>query len=264
MASFHEDQAAGLRRLFRRAPPAVVAIHGTGHHGPQSTTALACRLAGGALRVLMLDELGDGSVSPDGQPRLELLHALDGRVAPADLCLSLAPGVDRVAVATTALTLPLLDDTRRARLVSVLESLHRHAGFVLVRAGHGPRPSALVEAAPRQLVLAEASGRGATEAYAAIKRLAAMGAGSVMVAVARARGRQDAACFFESLEALARRHVGVPLVWLGEMERDDLGQALAASGPASGPREASLAFLRRLANLGARPLVGADVVGGRP
>lgn len=258
MASFQEDQAAGLRRLFRRAPPAVVALHGTGHHGPQSTLKLAHGLGGGALRVLLLDELGDGGEPLGELPRPDLLHALDGRVLPADLCQALAPGVDRVAVATTAMALPLLDDTRRARLVRVLESLHRHVGFVLVRSGHGARPSALVEAAPRQLVLAEASGRGATEAYGAIKRLAAMGASSVMVAVARARSREDAARFFESLEELSRRHVGIPLAWLGELERDDLAEALAMASQGCGPREAGRAFLRRLACLGARPALAGD------
>jgi flagellar biosynthesis protein FlhG len=67
--------------------------------------------------------------------------------------------------------------------------------------------------------------------------------------VSRARDRSDAAAFFASLDDLVRNHVGVPLAWLGEIERDDLLAGLTSDAAASSPREPEAAFLRRLASL---------------
>jgi flagellar biosynthesis protein FlhG len=130
--------------------------------------------------------------------------------------------------------------------------LQRHAGFVLIHAACAAAgdPSPFVFAAPRRLVVAEASRSGATEAYQVIKQLAAAGAGSLHVAVARARHRAEANAFFASLEELVGRHVGVPLAWLGEVERDDLAGGLAGGSAEASPRHAEAAFLRRLAALG--------------
>ena len=140
-------------------------------------------------------------------------------------------------------------------VVAALAELHRRAGFVLVHAAADAAadPSPFVFAAPRRMLVAEVSRSGALEAYALIKALAAAGAGSLHVAVADARTRSEAAAFFESLEALVRRHVGVPLAWLGEIERDDLAGGLAAE-PQSSPREPEMDFLRRLAALGSARL----------
>jgi len=51
-----EDQAAGLRRLFRRAPPQVVALYACGRHRSHNAVLAAHRIAGHAERVLILDE----------------------------------------------------------------------------------------------------------------------------------------------------------------------------------------------------------------
>jgi flagellar biosynthesis protein FlhG len=67
----------------------------------------------------------------------------------------------------------------------------------------------------------------------------------VHVAVCRAHGRSDAVAFFRSLEVLVRRHVGVPLAWVGELERDDIAGGLQQPLQTSA-REAGAAFLRRV------------------
>lgn len=237
-----EDQAAGLRRLFRQSPPAVAAVYGSGHQAEGSVLRLAQRLAGVSQAVLLLDEGREGEAGES----LDLLHALDGRVSLSALRRSLGGGVCRVSVAAAAATFSLLDAERRQRLLALLEELHRRAGFVVVRAASARRPSPFAWAAPRRVLVAEASGRGATEAYALVKDLAAAGAGNLQVAVAGARGREEAGRFFTSLESLVRRHVGLPLAWLGEMERDDLAASLALPVPSASPREAEWAFLRRL------------------
>ncbi|AWI73962.1 MAG: flagellar FleN [Azoarcus sp.] len=251
MIDGREDQAAGLRRLFRNAPPGVVALYATGRYRTHNAVRAAHRIAGHAHRVLLLDEAtGDEALTAalDLPAGPDLLQMLDGRLTLAGL-LQPVPGLlGRVPAAAAALALPLLDDARRACLVEALRVLHRHAGFVLIHAGQSSAsdPSPFVHAAPRRLLVAEASASGATEAYQVIKQLAAAGAGSLHVAVCRARNRADAERFFSSLQGLVRRHVGVPLAWLGEIERDDIAEGLSQPQSMSSPREPEAAFLRRL------------------
>ena len=250
MLDGREDQAAGLRRLFRCVPPQVVALYAGGRRRADNAALAAHRIAGRAERVLILDE-AEGSETLASALGVasgtDLLQLLDGRTT-LSAVLQPVPGlVGRVPAAAAALALPLLDDARRACLVEALRILHRHAGFVLVHASseQAAEPSPFVLAAPRRLVVAEASASGATDAYQTIKGLAAAGAGSVHVAVCRAHGRSDAAAFFNSLDALVRRHVGVPLAWVGELERDDIAGGLQQPLQTS-TRDAGAAFLRRV------------------
>lgn len=256
-----EDQAAGLRRLFRRASPTVAVLYSTGRSRASTAVLAAHRIAGQSKSVLLLDEAtGDASLArplglPDGP---DLLGVLGNRIGARDV-LQPVPGLaGRVAVPAAALALPLLDEERRQRLLDVLRELHRHAHFVLIHAGceTAASPSPFVLAAPRRLVVAEASHSGATEAYRLIKQLAAAGAGSLCVAVTKARSRDDARDFFAALSQLVCRHIGVPLAWLGEVERDDLAAGLCRDVTESSPGEAGAAFLRRLASYGQRSVRG--------
>lgn len=260
MLDRREDQAAGLRRLFRKAPPTVVALYAAGRQRSHNVVRAAHRIAGCAERVLLLDEAtGDDALAEvlGLPPGLDLLQMLDGRLTLAEL-LQAVPGLmGRVPAAAAALALPLLDDTRRACLVEAMRVLHRHAGFVLIHAASPDHPSPFVQAAPRRLLVAEVSASGATEAYRTIKQLAAAGAGSLHVAVCRARSRAEASAFFASLEALVRRHVGVPLAFIGEVERDDLAVGLQAPAVQTSPCEPEAAFLRRLTTPGGHRTSGA-------
>lgn len=250
-----EDQAAGLRRLFRRSPPTVVALYATGRNRAGVAVQTAYRLAGKAERVLLLDEApGESALSAvlDLPPGADLLSVLGGRCDALELVQPIPGLIGRVPVCAAALALPLLDDERRHALVAALRSLHRHAAFVVIHSScdSADDPSPFIFAAPRRLVVAEASRSGATAAYQVVKRLAAAGAGSLHVAVSRARSRAEATAFFSSLDALVRSHVGVPLAWLGEVERDDIASGLMCDVSESSPREPEAAFLRRLAALG--------------
>ncbi|MCB1959904.1 MAG: flagellar FleN [Rhodocyclaceae bacterium] len=251
MIDGREDQAAGLRRLFRKAPPTVVALFSTGHRA--QTTAARCieRIGRQAHRVLVLDEAaGESSLAAawGHTGGGDLLQALDDRQPVAALVQPVAGLMGRLPVTAAAMALPLLDDERRARLLEHIQHLQRQTRFMLVHASTATLdgPSPFVFAAPRRLVVAEASGRGATEAYACIKSLAELGIGSLHVAVAGARHRAEAKAFFQRLESLVRTHVGLPLAWTGEVERDDIAGALLQESGAQPPREAEAAFLRRL------------------
>lgn len=267
MIDSREDQAAGLRRLFCRTPPTVVAVYATGRNHMCTTVQTAYRIAGQSERVLILDEApGEGALAGvfDLPPGPDLLSVLGGRVGARALVQPIPGLMGRVPVAAAALALPLLDDERRGVLVAALRELQRHAGFVLIHSqGEAATdPSPFIFAAPRRLVVAEASRSGATEAYQIIKRLAAAGAGSLHVAVARARDRAEANAFFTGLNSLVRRHIGVPLAWLGEVERDDLAHGLACEAAAASPRGAEAAFLRRLEAL-ARGVAPPRAAGAR-
>ncbi|TVO57331.1 MinD/ParA family protein [Denitromonas halophila] len=249
MIDGREDQAAGLRRLFRKAPPTVVAVFSTGHAAAKTAALAITRLGGQAHRVLVLDEAAGANSLADvwgHAPGGDLLHVLDDRQTLEGLLLPVPGLMGRLPTAAVAMALPLLDDERRAQLLTHLQSLQRRTRFMVIHASAQALDpvSPFVFAAPRHLVLAEASGRGATEAYACIKALAAQGAGSLHVAIARARDRADARAFFDRLAALARAKVGIPLAWVGQVERDDLAGPLLHH--AALPQEAEAAFLRRL------------------
>lgn len=250
MIDAHEDQATGLRRLFRRAPPLVVALYTAGRDRAAVALRTAYRFSGSNERVLILDEASAGrslartfGVTDDK----DLLGVLGEHVRLEEVIQQVPGLAGRVPARAAALALPLLDGERRAKLCAALNTLHRRTDVVLVHAGgdEATDPSPFVFAAAHRLLVAEASRSGAFEAYATIKSLAAAGAGSLHVAVAGARSREDATAFFASLDALVFAHVGVPLTWLGEIESDDLRAGLASNQI---PRQVGMpAFLRRLA-----------------
>lgn len=255
MIDGREDQATGLRRLFRQMPPAVVACYATGRRRVHHAILAAQRIAGERQKVLLLDE-AVGSDSLAGALGLEsgpdLLQMLDGRLTLSEL-LQPVPGLfGRIPAAAAALALPLLDEARRACLLEALRVLHRYAGFVLIYAScdSAKDPSPFVQAAPQRLLVAEASASGAAESYRAIKQLASAGAGSIHVAVAQASDATDARKFFISLQDIVHHHVGVPLLWSGEIERNDLAAGLTRTPAPPLAREAGAVFLRRLAGAG--------------
>ncbi|HLW04122.1 MAG TPA: flagellar FleN [Azoarcus sp.] len=250
MIDAHEDQATGLRRLFRRAPPLVVALYAAGRERAAVALRTAYRFSARDERVLVLDEAGAGrslAQTVGVEDNKDLLGVLGERIR-LDEIVQRVPGLaGRVPARAAALALPLLDGERREKLCAALDTLHRRTDVVLVHADgdEATDPSPFVFAAPHRLLVAETSRSGALEAYATIKALAAAGAGSLHVAVAGARSREEATAFFASLDALVFAHVGVPLTWLGEIESDDLRAGLA-SNPV--PRQVGMpAFLRRLA-----------------
>ncbi len=251
MLDGREDQASGLRRLFRRAPPTVVALFACGRAPHRLASQTLLQMARQAPRVAVLDEArGDGSLLPAFElaEKGDLLHLIDGATPVGSLLSELAPGLSHLAVAGASLALPLLDDDRRDRLITGLHEVQRRCQLVVV---HGARveverPSPFMLAAPARLLLVEASKRGVTDGYAIIRRLAAAGAGDLAVAVAGAGERSEAVELFRQLDSLVRRRIGLPLRLIGELERDDLAARLQEQSPPRREREASAAFLRRL------------------
>ncbi len=251
MIDGREDQAAGLRRLFRKAPPTVVALFSTGRYARASAAYAIKRIGHQAHRVLLLDEaIGENSLASIWGHKAsgDLLHVLDDRCRLESLLQPVEGLMGRLPVSAAAMALPLLDDARRERLIDHIRALQRRSRFMLVHASpiSGAVPSPFVFAAPRRLLVAEASHRGATEAFTCIKSLSANGAGSIHVAVAQARDRDDAKAFFHQLETLVHACVGIPMRWVGEIERDDLAEPLLEDAGVTADHDAEAAFLRRL------------------
>ncbi|MCB1885970.1 MAG: flagellar FleN [Rhodocyclaceae bacterium] len=251
MLDGREDQASGLRRLFRRSPPAVVAMFAAGRTPQALAARTLMELARRAPGVAVLDETpGEGGLLEafGVEPRGDLLHLIDGATQIGSLVSELGRDLTHLSVGGAALALPLLDDDRRDHLVTGLAEIQRRTQLMVV---HGvqaewSRPSPFVLAAPSRMLVIEASARGVTDGVAIIRQLAGAGAGDLAVAVAGARDRHEALALYGQLEALVRRQVGLPLRLIGELERDDLAARLQDQAPPRRERQASAAFLRRL------------------
>ena len=248
-----KDQASGLRRLFRRTPPTVIALFAAGRHHTLTAVQAAYRIASDSGRVLILDE---GTQATSLHPLLDLpegpdlLGILNTGISAGTLLQPIPGMAGRIPVSAAALALPLLDESRRNKLIQTLELLQQDVSTTLIHAPcqNAADPSPFVSAAPQRLLVAEVSRSGATSAYQTIKQLAAAGAGNFHIAVARARDPQEARHFFTSLRDLVRLHIGTPLIWLGEIERNDIAAGLHSSRMQhhNSTMDAA-AFLRRLA-----------------
>ena len=245
------DQAAGLRRLFRRTPSAVVALFASGRAPRDLAVQTLVALTEGARRIVAIDEHGPerGSLlAAFGYPEAgDLLGALQGPFEVSDTMREVAEGLWVVPAAAAALAVPLLDDAQHARLESAIAELQRRADLLAIHTtGDARNLTPFARAAGRRLLVVEASGVGARGACQWIKGLAAAGAGSLEIAVSGARDRADATALFASLNDFTTRHVGLPLVWRGEVERDPLADAMTAPLRARHPAEGAQAFIRRL------------------
>jgi len=245
------DQAAGLRRLFRRTPSAVVALFASGRAPRTLALQTLVALTEGARRVVVLDEHApdDGSLlSAFGFPEgVDLLGALQGQHDVTENMREVADGLWVVPAAATVHAVSLLDDAHHARLEAGITELQRRADLLAIHAvGDARRLTPFARAAGRRLLVVEASGVGARGACQWIKGLAAAGAGSLEVAVSGARDRADATALFASLQDFTSRHVGLPLVWRGEIERDGLAEAMCTPMGERHPAEGAQAFIRRL------------------
>lgn len=245
------DQAAGLRRLFRRTPSAVVALFTSGRVPRDLAVQTLLALTEGARRVVAIDEHAPerGSLLaafgfPEGG---DMLGALQGKHEVADTMREVADGLWIVPAAATVQAVPLLGATHHARLEAGIAELQRRADLLAIHAvGDARHLTPFARAASRRLLVVEASGVGARGACQWIKGLAAAGAGSLEIAVSDARDRADATALFASLNDFTSRHVGLPLVWRGEVERDPLAEVMTTPLGARHPAEGAGAFIRRL------------------
>jgi flagellar biosynthesis protein FlhG len=220
------DQAAGLRRMFGRRAPQVVAF--TAARGGCGRTTLvvqtAVALASTGQRVLIVDEnqAANNALSCFGlKPRGDLFQVLRGEQALEQAVLSINPSLRILPAARAARELEHADRSAAAawgKLGPCLRGLQREVDFILldtaVRRGGHLSPLAL--AARHMAIIVAAQSTAITQAYAMIKKIAQeRGREGFQVAITHPRTLKEGQAIFDNMQRLARDQLGISLGYLG-------------------------------------------------
>jgi len=261
---WHQDQAAGLRRLFKQPKKSltlafVSAMPGSGTSRLAARLALA--LAHGQESVLLVDEHGGArnlAAIMGTAFRFDLVQAFGGGL-PMEQALVAPTANLRLLLAAKAVRRLAEDEVEgRRQLAACLGSTWRRQSFVLTdaRVEEGGHPLSVLARASSHVVLVLGGGTAAvTATYLLAKRLvAAMPTARLLVLVSRVRDEQEARGIFSNLAGVARLHLGVELGWLGWVPqdpgwRDGVASAMAA-GSADRACEGLALALRQLAGVG--------------
>lgn len=241
------DQASGLRRLFRQAPPEVLSILPCGAGATAWTARQIVQRGRAGRRVLALDEAATSGNLADsfGLPaRFDLLQAVEGEVE-IERCLGeISPEVFLCPVAqlVQALAGDRVTLQRSAERLRTLQPL-TDEWIVLARPGatHGLSPLAL--AAPRMLLVLDAHPKAMTEAYATLKKVTEVADGLSVALVLAGPQTPEGVHLLGNLQVAVRRHLGIPLQTVRSV-----GEAFAMPAQA-GARELSEVFIERLLRL---------------
>lgn len=234
------DQASGLRKLFGKRAPRVVAF-ASGREPAGRTTLVvqtAAALADAGHGVVIVDENPgpDNATAGFGlSARGDLMNVVAGACSLGEVTVQAAPRVRIVPAARVVREFDPSDDARRQRLAGCLAEIQRGASFVLIDCAAQLSPLAL--AARHLAVVVAAHGNAITEAYALVKLAAAARGrrGSFHVAITRTSSESEARAIFENMKRVAREHLGVRLDYLGATTNphvDHLADALATRLPA--------------------------------
>lgn len=230
MVDPHNDQAAGLREMFRRHPAQLVCFAGAlpGVGCTSLAVAMSIQAARSGLRVVLIDEhqgVGSATQRMGLTSRLDLLQAINRDVSMKAVKLRSVHEVTVIPAARLAVASPQLNRLQEAALDDVLGEFMRDTDLIIIdaqAAEHGL--SRLARGAHRMAVVAAASGSGVTSAYSLIKRHAGAStpipggkARSIHVALSRVAGQAEARQAFASLNAVVSEHLGQPLHWLGAL-----------------------------------------------
>ncbi len=238
MVSLCGDQAAGLRELFAAGgpQPMTLAFAGVGVR-TMLVAELARALAAAGKEVLILDEqAGAGRLAAAFglRSRFDLLQAVQGDVAPAQVVMRPEPAIRLVPMARAVRRHAGLDAALRSTVRAWLARLQEGADVVLVETAMplaALRPS-LAGPISRHVVCVSPEGVDLTAAYAHIKQLERGEGGSerIGIVVQRAGSEQVACDVFERLQEVAARHLGIGLERLGAGKLADRDLAAALAG----------------------------------
>lgn len=243
---WHQDQAAGLRRLFKprrgMAMAFVSAMPGVGT--TRCVARLGLALSAGERPVLLVDERGGerNLTAAFGTGfRFDLAKVLRGD---ASLAQALVPATGKVAVLSAVRAVEDLGANEaqgRRQLAATLGATWRGQSYVLsdARLEEAGHPLSVLSRAVSHVVLVVGSGTAAvTSSYLLVKRLAAaMPAARLLVLGSRMRGEDESRGIFENLAAVAREHLGVELTWLGWVPQDPGWRSGTISPLGAGPAD---------------------------
>ena len=224
-----QDQAAGLRRLFKSRSSLTVAFV-AGMPGVGTTRFLAqtaLQLAAQDQQVLLVDEHGgsrNATAALGVGYRFDLAQALTGDLTVDQVFV---PVTDNLKVLPAAKAVRLLrqnEASGRQELAARLGPAWRSQNFVLVDAGleEGGQPLSLLSRTAGHIVLVVGSGTTAvTASYLMVKRLAAAyPMARLSIVVSRVRNEEEARGIAANLQLVARQHLGLELGWLGWVPQD--------------------------------------------
>lgn len=224
MADFHEDQAAGLRRMFVRDPARMVTFAGGAANCGNSTVLLATAqaLAEAGERVTVIDEhQGSGSVCARFglTTRFDLLQAINRDAGLAHVRRLATGAITVVTAARLAAQGDGLTRMQTQALGELVDEIRNGSDWVLVdasasRAGVSP----LARLAEQWVVSSSASPAALTGAYTLIKRAASLvGEAATGVVARRARNGLDGTRIYAQLADVSRAHLDHVPEWLGEL-----------------------------------------------
>lgn len=237
MASFLEDQAAGLRKLFSGSRgPATIAFAGAGSRGGL-VAGLARGLASAGKEVVVIDEhAGADNVAAAFGLRLryDLLQAVNRDVPAAQVLLRAETSIRLLPAARAARLCARLDAIERRALGEWLRRLQKRVDYVLVDTADRAEGefSPLLPQPQRIVIAASPEAPSITEAYAQMKRLVQLrDCRRFEVVIQRAATTAEGQTVFGNLREVARRHLGAELDLLGcsvaRSEPQHVGHALA-------------------------------------
>lgn len=219
-----EDQAAGLRNLFRPSQCVPVAFM-TGQPGLGCTrivAQIALALAAQGETTLVLDEQGGDTsiVNSFAQGfRYDLAQTLAGDVALNKALVAVNEHLHLVSAVRAGRYMRQNACLPSQAMAATLAQIRRDYRYVLLdaAAGEGAHPLTTLGQWLGQMVLVVAEGMAAlTACFSVMKRFAAaMPHARLKVAVTRALSEEDARMVFDRLQGVARQHLALELDWLG-------------------------------------------------
>lgn len=179
MVNWHDDQAAGLRRLVKVQERRVIAVTSASPaDSAAAVAAAALELTNRGVRVLVIDEHeGAQSIAAPLQcaTRYDLLQAARGDVSIARAVVRVSNLLSLLPAARAVASLREADAGERAAVARCVELAEQGAEFVLIRASAGADGLSLLGRAASRIVLAvQGHAAGLTDGYLLLKQVHAL------------------------------------------------------------------------------------------
>lgn len=216
MLRLHDDQAAGLRRLFSRSAPSVVAI--VGGHAASGATRIACalaqELAARGMTTTLVDEHRSrrNAASVLGvRFRYDMWQVVNGDVPLARAAVAVSDRLKFISAARLAQNREYLDETQRSNLEHSWNRLNADSEVVVIDAcAHAGGKFSPLAAKAGVIAVVTGSGTAAvTGSYLMLKSIAqAQRSVRLGIVVNRSGDAQQAASIGENMRGLFRQQLG--------------------------------------------------------
>lgn len=227
MAETGHDQADGLRRMFRRPPPPVIAFAGgrVGSGATRVACAFAQGLAARGVNVSLIDEhRGEAGAAAllKAQARFDLWQVINGDALITQAVVLAGPGLRVVPAARLAQQRNTLDGAQQARLDQCWRAVCDGGEVVVIDAlvGAGGRFSPLAARAGSLVLVTGIDSAAVMGAYLALKQIVLSHPRlSLSLVINRALDGRQAAAIVDNMRGLLRDQLGRQLECFGWLPR---------------------------------------------